>query len=141
LVFDYVAGKLDWLANDLPYEGELSETPTLGKAVDRSAVLTCSVNESCAAVQRRMQEAAKAFCVAVDDAGIVLGIVLDGAESGMGARVEQVMKAGPTTLRPHVAVAEAAELSRRQQLDPVLVTSSDGRLLGALSAADLAETR
>jgi hypothetical protein len=40
MVFDYVAGKLDWLANDLPIEGELADIAKLGDVADRNIPIT-----------------------------------------------------------------------------------------------------
>lgn len=46
--------------------------------------------------------------------------------------VEQVMREGPTTVRPSEEVAALVERMRHANVEGVLVTRSDGRLLGLL---------
>jgi CBS domain-containing protein len=136
LVFDYVAGKEDWLANDLPYEGTLTETPTLGALANRQ-VATCSLHDPAAAVRQRLEQDRSSFCVVVNEIGVVLGLLRLSDEENWAGAVEQVMKSGPTTLRPHTTAADASKMAEQKNLEPVLVTTSDGRLIGALHAEDL----
>lgn len=136
MVFDYVAGKQDWLANDLPVEGELAETPTLGQLADRDAA-TCFPSERAGARRDRLEEEKRDFCVVVNEAGIVLGLFRGDAQATGEQTVEQMMEIGPTTFRPHVTAEEARDYLRQKELDPILVTLSDGRLVGALRAKDL----
>ena len=54
------------------------------------------------------------------------------------AHVEQVMEAGPSTVRPDRPLAELVELMRDHDLRFMLVTTPEGRLLGVLRH-DIAE--
>ena len=51
--------------------------------------------------------------------------------------VEQVMRSGPTTFRPDVPVGKMAERMRERGARTILVTTSDGRLVGLLYRDDV----
>jgi CBS-domain-containing membrane protein len=53
------------------------------------------------------------------------------------ARAEQVMEAGPSTVRADRPLAELAERLGSRRLHTAVVTSPDGRLLGVVRRADL----
>ena len=55
---------------------------------------------------------------------------------GSGATVERVMRSGPTTFRPDVPVGKLAKRMRERGAHTVLVTTSDGRLVGLLYRDD-----
>jgi hypothetical protein len=56
MVFDYVAGKQDWLANDLPIEGQLAQSATLGSMAERN-IPTCSLADNARDVRNRLTQA------------------------------------------------------------------------------------
>ena len=140
LVFDYVAGKQDWLANDLPFEGKLAAAATLGSIAERN-LLTCRIGDKLQDVQRRLETDNHDFSVVVDDSEVVLGLLRkDDRENGV-ATVESLVQSGPSTYRPHVTVEELAGALSEKTLDPILVTTSDGRLIGAVRRKDLGRTK
>jgi len=49
--------------------------------------------------------------------------------------VEEAMTAGPSTVRPSFELDRAVERMRREHLNTLPVTTSDGRLLGLLDRA------
>ncbi|TMQ69536.1 MAG: hypothetical protein E6K81_14715 [Candidatus Eisenbacteria bacterium] len=51
-------------------------------------------------------------------------------------RIEEVMRPGPSTFRPHVAIAEMASFMVEHDLETSPITSSDGRLIGILVRDD-----
>ena len=53
-VYDYVAGKLDWMAAGLPTEGTNAARPRVGQ-VARKDVPTCSLEERLGAVRDRVR--------------------------------------------------------------------------------------
>jgi predicted transcriptional regulator len=53
------------------------------------------------------------------------------------ARAEQVMEAGPSTVRADRPLAELAERLRSGELRTAVVTGPDGRLLGVVRRADM----
>ena len=68
---------------------------------------------------------------------IVLGLPREKElSSGPAATVERVMRSGPTTFRPDVLVGKMAERVRERGARTVLVTTSDGKLIGLLYRED-----
>lgn len=75
--------------------------------------------------------------VVVDDHRVVLGLLEGEALEAPGdARVESVMRPAPVTFRPHYGADAAAEWMRSQGAERILITTSDGELLGFLWRAD-----
>jgi CBS domain-containing protein len=136
LVFDYVAGKLDWLANDLPAEGELAGIAKLCDLADRN-VLTCFPHDDARDVLGQMQGEGRDICVVVDNEHVVLGIVKNQAAKNSEGSVSQIMEPGPSTFRPYVTVEELADRIAEKKLGALLVTTSDGRLVGSVRAEDI----
>lgn len=135
-VFDYVAGKADWLASGLPREGELASVPTIGDAARRD-VPTCGLADTVGEAYDHARGAGWKTCVVVNDERVVLGL-LRSKELGLDPEltVEQVMRPGPATFRPNVPVGEMAERMRERGAPTILVTTPDGRLTGLLYRED-----
>ena len=138
-MYDYTAGKQDWLAAGLPTEGERAEEPRAG-AVARRDVPTCRLDERMAEVRERVRAAGWEACVVVNDERIVLGL-LRRKQLGDGdgqAVVESVMRPGPSTFRAHVPIEEMARFMVEHDLENAPVTTPEGRLLGLLLRSDAA---
>src|SRR5260221_1651953 len=131
-VYDYAAGKEDWLAWGLPREGRPPQVPTVGK-VARRDVPTCGLADRVGDVKARAQAAGLDACVVVNERRVVLGL-LRGRELGAdpGATAEQVMQAGPTTYRPDVPARQAGPRLRERPVDALLVKTPAGTLVGFL---------
>ncbi|MGH9076382.1 MAG: CBS domain-containing protein [Acidimicrobiales bacterium] len=131
-VYDYVDGKVDWMATAWRVEG--SEGPFLGQ--DLGDVATCEATASVA-------DARQALAGTGDDGAVVVlrGLAVgwvdgDGLAGEPADRpVTEVMDLVPSTVRPSVTVASIAAKGGGRPL----VTSSDGRLLGR-AAVDPAES-
>ena len=135
-VFDYVAGKADWLASGLPVEGKLADYPRAG-TVARTDVPTCRLTDRLGDVRDRTQDADQNVCVVVNDDRIVLGRLRGDALRGdPGATVESVMESGPTTTRPDDPLEAITERLQSARVASILVTTSDGRLVGLLYRRD-----
>jgi len=130
-VYDYVDGKVDWMAYGLPVDGD--DGPFVGRSV--TDPLTIDVRATVTEARRRLQEAGSDRAVVTFDRGWVVGEV-DGETLG-GSHDDQplleVMHPVPSTVRPSVTVSSLAGSGRRR----VVVSTPDGRLLGeALVEAD-----
>jgi hypothetical protein len=135
-VYDYVPGKADWFASGLPKEGRLATAPTIGDAARRD-VPTCTLAEKAIDAWDRTRKMGWDACVVVNKERIVLGLLREKElSSNPGAAVERVMRSGPTTFRPDVPVRKMAERMRERGARTVLVTTSDGRLVGLLYRDD-----
>src|ERR671937_1838139 len=71
-VYDYEAGKADWLAAGLPREGTLAERATAGDVV-RADVPTCLLSDDLGEVRRRVRDSGWDTCMVLNEQGIVLG--------------------------------------------------------------------
>jgi Mg/Co/Ni transporter MgtE len=137
-VYDYVAGELDWLAAGLPTEGRNAELPRAGD-VARPDAPTCRLEEPIGQVRERVRAAGWDACVVVSDQRVVLGLLRSGElQRGQDEPVEQVMRPGPSTFRPHVPIEELAHFMVHHDLPTSPVTTSDGRLVGLLRREDAA---
>jgi CBS domain-containing protein len=136
-VYDYRTGKLDWMSAGLPTEGTNAQRPRLADVVRRD-VPTCLLGERLGDVRRRAAAAMSEACVVVSEERVVLGL-LRAAElrADPGLLVEQVMRPGPSTYRPFVSVAEMRRTMTERDLESSPVTTSDGRLVGLVTKADV----
>jgi CBS domain-containing protein len=135
-VYDYTAGKLDWLAAGLATEGSNAMHPRAGD-VARRDVPTCGLDERLGEVAQRVRAAGWDACVVVNPERVVLGLFrAKELEADPGLRIEQAMRPGPTTFRPHVSIAEMARFMVDHDLESSPVTTSDGRLVGLLYRRD-----
>jgi len=135
-VYDYVAGKLDWLAAGLPTEGTNAMRP---RAADlaRKDVPTGRPDEHLEDVRARVGAAGWDACVVVNEARVVLGLLRAAQLQGdPAARLEAVMRPGPSTFRPFVSIEEMARFMIEHALESSPITTSDGRLVGLLRRDD-----
>ncbi|HYV01253.1 MAG TPA: CBS domain-containing protein [Actinomycetota bacterium] len=137
-VYDYAAGKLDWLAAGLLTEGTNAERPRAGD-VARRDVPTCHLDDVVGEVRERVAAAGWNACVVVNDQSVVLGLLRSKEVQADGdLRIEQAMRPGPSTFRPFVPIEEMAELMVGHNLETSPITTSDGRLVGLLFREDAA---
>ena len=121
-MYDYVDGKVDWMAYGLPVEGE--DGPFAGEFA--AEVPTVRADEPTSAVRERLGGDGRAVVTTAE--GVVLGLVDRPELEGMpdDDPVATVMKLSPSTVRPSVQYATLVEKGEEH----VLVTTSDGRLVG-----------
>ena len=137
-VYDYVAGEADWFASGLPREGRDAAIPRAGD-VARREVPTCGLDDRVGEVRERVRAAGWDACLVVNPDGVVLGRLRGTAlAADLETPVEQAMEPGPTTFRPDARLAEVVERMRAKDVGSVVVTTSDGRLVGLLERADVA---
>ncbi len=135
-VFDYVAGKADWLASGLPVEGKFADYPRAGD-VARRDVPTCRLTDRIADAREQAQGSGHSSCAVTNDEGVLLGSLGAGAlDADPQALVEDVMESGSTTIRPDEPLEAITERMRDQRVSSILVTTSDGRLVGILYRRD-----
>ena len=131
-------GELDWLAAGLPTEGRNAELPRAGD-VARPDAPTCRLDERIGEVRERVRAAGWDACVVVNDQRVVLGLLRAGElQRGQDEPIEQMMRPGPSTFRPHVLIEELAHFMVHHDLPNSPVTTSDGRLVGLLRREDAA---
>src|SRR5579883_1444528 len=94
-VYDYVAGKADWLAHNRPAEGTRATSNTIG-SLARQDVATCRLGESTAEVGQRVETSPYGFGLVLDDAQVVLGRVRKSALHGLAGSIDEVLEPGPS---------------------------------------------
>jgi CBS domain-containing protein len=141
-VHDYMPGKVDWLARNLPVHGTAADRPAIGRRL-RNEVVTAAPDERVADVRDRVAASAHTFALVTTTDGILLGRLraghLDHADAA--ALAAEVMEAGPSTLRPHEPADAVGARLTDKGLSYAIVTDPDGRLLGTVHAEHLARSR
>ncbi len=135
-VYDYVGGKADWLAAALPTEGRLVGKPTVGDVARRDDC-ACHLGDRLGDVVKRLREAGTDACIVVDDHHVVLGRVRGRAlEGDPNALMEDVMRSGPSTIRPDTSLESVVQTLRDGNVTNTLVTDPAGRLIGTIYLED-----
>ena len=138
-VYEYVDGKLDWMAAGLPTEGTNAEQPRAGNTA-RSDVPTCGLNERLGDVRERVAAQGWDAVVVVNDERVVLGLLRSKElASEADQLIEQAMRPAPSTFRPFVSLHEMAHFMIDHAIESAPITTSDGRLVGLLMQKDVVE--
>jgi CBS-domain-containing membrane protein len=132
-----VPGEIDWVAHNLPVEGEQADIPTAGRLA-RSDVVTCRLTDRVGDVRERIAGSPYGFALLTTPGGVVLGRLRGSAlDCDPDLPAETVMEAGPSTVRPDTPAAKLASRLAEQQLQFAIVTTPEGRLLGVARRPDL----
>jgi hypothetical protein len=136
-VYEYTAGKLDWLAHRGPLEGKKAKQPTVGEFA-RDDLVTCALDDQVGGVGPRIADSPYPFGLVLSTGGVLLGRLRSSMlECDPRLRADEVMEPGPKTFRPHrSAEAVAAELGMKG-LRWAIVTSPEGQLIGVAARAEL----
>jgi len=134
-VYDYVAGKADWLAADLPFEG----TAQLAGMFSRRGVATTGEHTPAAEALRLLEAQGFGPVLVLNQAGVVMGAAYrDRLAAAPGdAAVGTVMRFGVSTVRPSEDAAALAHRMGHAEVTRVVVTRADGTLSGLFFAEDL----
>jgi Mg/Co/Ni transporter MgtE len=135
-VYDYGSGKQDWLAAGLPVEGRAAGVPRAG-TVARKDVPTCRLDERLGDVAERARGKGWDAAVVVNDDRVVLGLLRAGELGGdPEQRIDDAMRPGPSTFRPHVHIVEMAQYMGEHDLVSTPITTGEGVLFGLLRRDD-----
>jgi CBS domain-containing protein len=130
---------MDWIAFGLPTEGKKANVPRVTGSM-RVDIPTCGLRDRIGEVHAAVTARNWEICVVVNEENIVLGLLHgDAWAAGAETIVEDVMSIGPPTTRPSTFIDEMVERLRRRKTPGILVSSSDGVLMGYLWTSD-AET-
>ena len=137
-VYDYIDGKVDWMAAGLPTEGTNAQHPRAGD-IARKDVPTAGLQEKLGDVKGRVEVQGWDAVVVVNDRRVVLGLLRARELAGDPEQpIEKAMRPGPSTFRPYVSLHEMLHFMVDHKLDSAPVTTSDGRLVGLLLQKDVA---
>ena len=130
-----MAGKADWLAADLPFDG----TARLAGMFTRRDVVTVGERTPVAEALRLLEAQGFGPVLALNQARVVMGAAYrDHLEAASGgAEVGSVMRFGVSTVRPSEDAAALGHRMSHAGVTRVVVTRSDGTLIGLFFAADV----
>jgi Mg/Co/Ni transporter MgtE len=135
-VYDYIAGKMDWVAFDLPTEGPNADRPRAGKTARRD-VPTCRHTELLGDVRERVEAEGWNVCIVVNDRNTVLGVLRGKSwDHPPDTRVEDAMREGPATVRPSEYLDALVGQMQKRDVNGIVVTKSQGVLIGYLFRED-----
>jgi CBS domain-containing protein len=136
-VYDYVAGKVDWLVHQRPVEGERADEPTVGQYA-RDDVVTCALREQVGPVRALVASSPYPFALVKSAGGILLGrLRASMLDCDPQLRAEEVMEPGPSTVRPHKTAAGIAKDLAERGLRWAIVTTPHGELIGVAARDEL----
>jgi CBS domain-containing protein len=136
-VYDYTAGKAEWLAYGLPTEGAGADRPRAAQFA-RDDVATCGLDDRVDRVRERVAASPFGFALVLSGSGVLLGRLRRNAlEHSSAAVAHEVMETGPSTVRPDTDAAQLAARLTQSGLSSAIVTTPDGRLVGVVRARDL----
>ena len=120
----------------LPVEGEVTLPPRAG-TVARTSVPTCDLDDQIGQVRDRADVRNDRVCIVTTEDGIVLGRLREQElEADSAARAGDVMEEGPTTVRFDDALVDLIGRMQKGQVESILITSADGKLIGITYRSD-----
>jgi hypothetical protein len=129
-VYRYQPGKEDWLAARLPVEGAKATTRSAAD-VARADVPTCGLRDRVAEVGVQVRAGGWPLAVVVDERRVVLGRLRpQDLDARPEAIAEEIMVDGPRTIRGTRAASEMGRWLDERRVKGVLVTTTDGELIG-----------
>lgn len=137
-VYDYTAGKADWLASGLPAEGRQADERRAGDLAHPD-IPTCRLDTSAAIVRSQLDNAGWHACAVVDEGRTVLGLVHreDLEDYPPEALAGTLMENGPSTFRPNATLKSPLHYMERHDVESILVTTGQGRLIGAVRRSEV----
>ncbi len=137
-VYDYMPGKVDWMARGLPMEGDKAGE---SRAIDfaRDDVITCRLDDKIADIRPRVAASPHGFAFVTSDDRVLLGrlrkVTLEGDPDRLAG---EVMEAGPSTTRSDTAPDALRDKLLKADLTIAVLTDPEGRLLGVVHRKDIA---
>jgi hypothetical protein len=136
-VYDYVPGKVDWLVNQRPIEGDRADEPTVGRYA-RADVVTCALEDRVGRVRELVTDSPYSFALVIGAGGVLLGKLLASMlDCDPELRADEVMEPGPKTYRPHKTAAGIARDLAERDLGWAIVTTPRGVFIGVAARAEL----
>jgi predicted transcriptional regulator len=137
-VYEYIDGKVDWLAAGLPTEGTNAQKPRAGD-IARKDVPTCGLTDKLGEVATRVRALGWDAVVVVNEQRVVLGLLrAKELAADQEQSIEKAMRPGPSTFRPYVSLHDMLHFMIDHKLESSPITTSDGRLVGLLMQKDVA---
>ena len=128
---DYHHGRKDWEAAGLPIEGTDVAGPIIADALSHdppTIVIGSTVGHA-----RALLSEGSTQVIVVNGAGTVMGAMRkESWDHPDDVLVEDAMRLGPSTVRPGSQLAPLVERMKRKDVESVIVSDPEGRLIGVL---------
>lgn len=135
-VYDFVPGKMAWLAMGWPREGAAAAVPNAGE-IARRGTPTCALEDRIGDVREKVRAVGREVCIVVNPHGIVEGRLRGRAlEETPEATAEEAMEVSPTTIRPSERLESLVERMRKRGVRTIIVSDLKGQLVGILYRED-----
>jgi hypothetical protein len=136
-VYEYAAGKADWLAHRGPIEGAKAQDPRVGDFA-RDDVVTCALDDEVGGVGRRIEASPYPFGLVTSSGGVLLGRLRSSMlDCDPRLVAEAVMEAGPKTFRPDRSAGAVADELATRGVRWAIVTTPEGELIGVAARTEL----
>ena len=133
-VYDYDAGRQDWQESGLPVEGSEARGPIVADAIAVDPP-RCGPGDTVGRARSMLGNGTQV--IVVNEPGIVLGVMRkESWDAADDALVGEVMRLGPSTVRPGSMLVPLLERMKAKETESVLVSDPEGRLIGVLDRFD-----
>ena len=121
---------MDWLAYGLPLEKKPHGAAMVIDHMQKEFPVA-RLSDPVGDIRLRLEQAGFAVCPVLSHEGVLLGVIDRARGSADPATpAGAVMDPGPAAVRPSISVDSAVKQLARQKAGEMLVTSSDGKLIG-----------
>ncbi len=137
-VYDYVPGKVAWLAKGLPSEGARRPEQRVGSIADPD-VVKIPAGATAGEAATLLDDAGRAgIGIVLDDRDIVLGLLRREA-TGLdpATLVRDLVQPAPSTFRPSMTIKEMVEYFHESDEVRALITTLDGEWIGLIRRSDV----
>jgi CBS domain-containing protein len=134
-VFRYVGGRRDWFAVGRGMEGTRARRPSAGEVARRDAP-TCQLADRLGDVRARVRSTGWDVCIVVNDSGVVLGRLGRAAWAAAGRGLRRGDHGDPDDPRPDNLLESLIEVMRAKRAKSLLITDSEGALMGLVLRRD-----
>jgi CBS domain-containing protein len=136
-VLRYVGGRRDWFAAGRGMAGRRARRVRAGD-VARRDVPPCRPGDRIGEVRARVRAGGWDVCMVVNEAGVVFGQLGGAAWAAAGRTPVDAVMTTPTTYRPDALVAALRERMPAGRARALVITDSDGRLVGLVGPREAA---
>lgn len=133
-VYDYDAGRQDWQEAGLPVEGTEARGAIVADAITVDPP-TCGSGDSVGDARKLLGDGTQV--IVVNGRGVISGVMRKETwDASDGTLVGEVMRLGPSTVRPGSMLVPLLERMKAKETESVLVSDPEGRLIGVLERSD-----
>ena len=137
-VATYAPGKVGWLAEGLPGEGQRRAEQRVGAIARLDGAPTVADSATVAEAQRAGGDADVGIVLGGPDGDVVVGLLRPEVFGLPGdTPVRDVVQPGPSTFRPSMTVRELVEYFGSSQENRAIVSTHEGRYLGLIRRSDV----